>query len=139
MVGRQLPVFSLIVPVWLVAAYDGWRGVRETWPALLVAGLGFAVPQFLIANFHGPWLVDVVAAIVSMASLALFLRVWRPAAAAERTEVAPGVAPGAAPDVAAPAGSPIAAAPSRMARSACCCASRKALPPSAHISASALP
>src|SRR6202795_5072795 len=48
------------------------------WPAVLVAGVCFAVPQFLVSNFHGPWLVDVVAAIVSIASLALFLRVWQP-------------------------------------------------------------
>jgi lactate permease len=76
MVGRQLPVFSVIVPFWLVTAYAGLRGMLAVWPAVLVAGVSFAVPQFLIANYHGPWLVDVVSAIVSMASLALFLRVW---------------------------------------------------------------
>ena len=57
----------------------GWRKTIEIWPAILVAGVSFAVPQYLVSNFHGSWLVDVVAAIVSMASLALFLRVWRPA------------------------------------------------------------
>jgi lactate permease len=76
MVGRQLPVFSVIVPFWLVTAYAGWRGMLAVWPAVLVAGVSFAVPQFLVSNYHGPWLVDVVAAIVSMAALALFLRVW---------------------------------------------------------------
>ncbi len=81
MVGRQLPVFSLIVPFWLIAAYDGWRGVRAVWPALAVAGVCFAVPQYLVATYHGPWLVDVIAAVSSMGALALFLRVWQPARA----------------------------------------------------------
>jgi len=78
MVGRQLPFFSLIVPFWLIAAYAGFRGVREVWPALLVAGLSFAIPQFLVSNYHGPWLVDIVAAACSMVCLAGFLKVWRP-------------------------------------------------------------
>ena len=78
MVGRQLPFFSLLVPFWLVWAFAGWRGMMEVWPAILVTGVSFAIPQFLISNFHGPWLVDVVAAIVSMAALTLFLRVWKP-------------------------------------------------------------
>jgi lactate permease len=78
MIGRQLPFFSLIVPFWLIWAFVGFRKMMEVWPALLVAGVSFAVPQFLVSNFHGPWLVDVVAAISSMAALALFLRVWQP-------------------------------------------------------------
>ena len=79
MVGRQLPFFSVIVPFWLIAAFVGWRKTLEVWPPVLVAGLSFAIPQYAVSNFHGPWLVDIVAAIVSMASLALFLKVWRPA------------------------------------------------------------
>ncbi len=79
MVGRQLPFFSLIVPFWLVWAFVGFRKMIEVWPPLLVAGAAFAIPQYLVANFHGPWLVDIVAAIVSMASLAAFLRIWQPA------------------------------------------------------------
>jgi lactate permease len=79
MVGRQLPFFSLLVPFWLVWAFAGFRGMLEVWPAVLVAGVSFAVPQFLVSNYHGPWLVDVVAAVVSIAALSLFLRVWRPA------------------------------------------------------------
>ena len=78
MVGRQLPFFSLLVPFWLIWAFAGFRGMVEIWPAILVAGVCFAVPQFLVSNFHGPWLVDVVAAIVSIASLAFFLRFWQP-------------------------------------------------------------
>jgi lactate permease len=78
MVGHQLPVFSLIVPFWLVAVYAGARRTVEIWPALAVAGISFAVPQYLIATYHGPWLVDVVAAVCSMTALALFLRVWSP-------------------------------------------------------------
>lgn len=79
MVGRQLPFFSVIVPFWLVTAFVGLRKTLEIWPPILIAGVSFAVPQYLVSNFHGPWLVDIIAAIVSMASLALFLRVWRPA------------------------------------------------------------
>jgi len=79
MVGRQLPFFSVLVPFWLIWAFAGFRGMKEIWPAVLVAGVSFAVPQFLVSNFHGPWLVDVVAAMVSMACLVGFLRVWRPA------------------------------------------------------------
>jgi lactate permease len=79
MIGRQLPFFSLIVPFWLVWAFVGFRKMIEVWPPILVAGASFAIPQYLVSNFHGPWLVDIVAALVSMASLAAFLRVWRPA------------------------------------------------------------
>jgi len=78
MVGRQLPIFSLIVPFWLVWAFCGWRRMVEIWPAVLVAGAAFAIPQYFISNFHGPWLVDVGAAIISMACLTLFLKVWHP-------------------------------------------------------------
>jgi len=79
MIGRQLPFFSLLVPFWLIWAFVGFRRMIEIWPAILVAGVAFAVPQFLVSNYHGPWLVDVIAAIVSMAALAMFLKVWRPA------------------------------------------------------------
>jgi len=77
-VGHQLPVFSLTVPFWLIWAYAGWRRMLEIWPAILVAGAAFAVPQFLVATLHGPWLVDIVAAACSMTALVAFLRVWRP-------------------------------------------------------------
>lgn len=78
MVGRQLPVFSLIVPFWLIWAFCGFRGMLAIWPAVLVAGAAFAVPQYFISNFHGPWLVDVGAAVSSMVCLTLFLKVWQP-------------------------------------------------------------
>ncbi len=78
MVGRQLPFFSLLVPFWLMWAFAGWRGMLEIWPAVLVAGVSFAIPQFLVSNFHGPWLVDIIAALCSMAALIAFLSVWHP-------------------------------------------------------------
>jgi len=78
MVGRQLPFFSLLIPFWLVWAFCGFRKTREVWPALLVAGSCFAVPQFLISNFHGPWLVDILSSVLSIAALVVFLRFWKP-------------------------------------------------------------
>jgi lactate permease len=79
MAGRQLPLFSLAVPAWLVWTMAGWRCVVGVWPALAVCGLSFAAVQFLVANFVGPSLVDVAGGLVSLAALALFLRVWQPA------------------------------------------------------------
>jgi lactate permease len=78
MVGRQLPFFSVIVPFWLVWAFAGFGGMIEIWPALLVAGTFFAIPQFLLSNLHGPWLVDIVSAVVSMFALIVFLLLWHP-------------------------------------------------------------
>jgi len=78
MVGRQLPFFSILVPFWLVWAFTGFRGMIEVWPALLIAGAAFAIPQFLVSNFHGPWLVDVISAASSILALILLLLVWRP-------------------------------------------------------------
>jgi lactate permease len=78
MVGRQLPFFSVIVPFWLVAAQVGWRGMVAVWPACLVAGGSFALSQYLVSNFHGPWLVDIVSAAASILALVAFMRVWQP-------------------------------------------------------------
>jgi len=78
MVGRQLPFFSVLVPFWLIWAFVGFRRMIEIWPAILVAGVSFAIPQFLVSNYHGPWLVDVIAAISSMGALTLFLKIWHP-------------------------------------------------------------
>jgi lactate permease len=78
MVGRQLPVFSLIVPFWVVWAFAGWKGMKDVWPAILVTGLSFAIPQFVISNYINPWIVDIGASLISMGCLILFLRVWQP-------------------------------------------------------------
>ena len=78
MTGRQLPFFSLMVPFWLVWAMAGFRGVLGVWPACLVAGLSFAVPQFFVSNFYGPNLVDIVAAASCIVCTYLFLKVWQP-------------------------------------------------------------
>ncbi len=78
MVGRQLPVFSLLIPFWLIWVMAGWRGMVEVWPACLAAGLSFGIMQFLVSNYHGPWLVDVISAIVSIATLVGLLQVWQP-------------------------------------------------------------
>src|SRR5436305_1412486 len=78
MVGRQLPFFSLIVPAWVVWAFAGWRGMIQVWPAVLVCGVSFAIPQFLISNYVNPWIVDVGASLVSMACLIGFLKIWQP-------------------------------------------------------------
>jgi len=78
MVGRQLPFFSLIVPFWLIWVFAGWRGMLAIWPAILVTGVSFAVPQFLISNFINPWIVDIGASLISMACLIGFLQVWKP-------------------------------------------------------------
>src|SRR5216117_4475863 len=78
MVGRQLPVFSIIIPAFLIVVLAGWRRMLEVLPAVLAAGVVFAVVQFLVSNFIGPELTDVLAALVSMAAVALLLRVWKP-------------------------------------------------------------
>ncbi len=92
MVGRQLPFFSLIVPFWLIVAYCGWKGMLEVWPAIFVAGISFAIPQFLVSNYHGPWLVDIVASASSMLCLGAYLKLTRRSRATETP-------PAAEPDV----------------------------------------
>lgn len=78
MVGRQLPFFSLIVPFWLIWAFAGFRGMIQIWPAILVCGVSFAIPQFVISNYINPWIVDIGASLISMACLVGFLKVWQP-------------------------------------------------------------
>ena len=78
MVGRQLPFFSLLVPFWLIWAFAGFRGMIQIWPAILVCGLSFAIPQYVVSNFINPWVVDIAAAIVSMVCLVGFLKIWQP-------------------------------------------------------------
>ncbi len=78
MAGRQLPLFSLLIPAWMVVTMSGWRGLREVWPAALVAGGSFAAVQFHVSQFYGPMLVDVAGGLVSLAVMAVFLRIWKP-------------------------------------------------------------
>jgi len=77
-IGHQLPLFSVIIPFWLVWAFAGFRGMIQVWPAALVTGVCFAIPQYLVSTLHGPWLVDIVASIASLTALTLFLRIWQP-------------------------------------------------------------
>ena len=79
MVGRQLPIFSLAIPAYLVILYAGWRRTVEVWPAVLVAGATFAIGQFTVSNFVGPELTDALSALISLTAVALLLRVWQPA------------------------------------------------------------
>jgi lactate permease len=78
MIGRQLPFFSLIVPAWVICAFTGWRGMVQIWPAIVVCGVSFAIPQYLISNFINPWIVDIGASLICMAALIGFLRIWQP-------------------------------------------------------------
>jgi len=78
MVGRQLPFMVPIVLFWIMAIMDGWRGVRETFPAIVVGGGSFAIAQFLTSNYIGPELPDITAAIASLVSLTLLFKVWQP-------------------------------------------------------------
>jgi L-lactate permease len=78
MVGRQLPFMTMIVLFWIMAIMDGWRGVKETWPAVLVAGGSFAIAQYLSSNFIGPELPDIISSLASLVCLTLFLRRWQP-------------------------------------------------------------
>ena len=78
MVGRQLPFMTMIVLFWIMAIMDGWRGVKETWPAVMVAGGSFAIAQYLSSNFIGPELPDIISSLVSLVCLTSFLRFWQP-------------------------------------------------------------
>jgi lactate permease len=90
MAGRQLPFVSLLVPAWLVVTMSGWRGLRGVWPAVVVCGGTFAAVQFAWSNYIGPELVDIAGGLASIAALALFARVWQPAAVWEFPGVRPG-------------------------------------------------
>ncbi|WP_171498348.1 L-lactate permease [Acinetobacter bereziniae] len=78
MVGRQLPFMVPIVLFWIMAIMDGWRGVKETWPAVIVGGGAFAIAQYLTSNFVGPELPDITASIASLVSLTILLKYWQP-------------------------------------------------------------
>lgn len=89
MVGRQLPLLSLILPAYLVWVVAGGKGLRRTWPAALIAGGTFALAQFLVSNLWGPYAADVIAALVSIAAVVTFLRVWTPRIADQAISVRP--------------------------------------------------
>ena len=78
MVGRQLPFVVPIVLVWLMALMDGWRGVKEMWPAIVVGSLSFSIAQFLTSNYIGPELPDITAAIATLVSLTILCKFWQP-------------------------------------------------------------
>ncbi|MEO8307800.1 MAG: L-lactate permease [Pseudomonadota bacterium] len=97
-VGRMMTPFALLVPFWLLVAYCGWRRTLQVWPAVLVVGLSFSVTQLLISNLHGPWLTAIGASLVSIASLVLLVRIWKPASPmriASASTNAPATAPAA--------------------------------------------
>ena len=79
MVGRQTPILAVVVPLVLVAVVDGRRGIRQTWPAALTAGVTFGIAQFVAANYISVQLTDIVASLVSAAAIVLLVRVWQPA------------------------------------------------------------
>lgn len=78
MVGRQLPFMVPIVLFWIMAIMDGWRGIKETWPAVIVGASSFAIAQYLTSNFVGPELPDITAAIASLVSLTILFKYWQP-------------------------------------------------------------
>ncbi len=82
-VGRICAPVSLFLPAYLILVTSGWPAMLEVWPAVLASGASFALVQFLVSNFIGPQLTDVLASISAMGSLILLLRVWVPRSAAK--------------------------------------------------------
>jgi len=78
MVGRTLPLLSVMIPLYLTVLMSGWKKGLEVWPACLVCGASFAIVQFLSSNFLGPLLPDILASIASIVCVVLFLKVWHP-------------------------------------------------------------
>lgn len=78
MVGRQLPFFSIIVPFYMAVVIAGWKKAVEIWPILLVSGGSFALTQFLVSNYIGPYLPDILSAIVSIIATVIFAKIWHP-------------------------------------------------------------
>ena len=78
-VGRQLPFLAVIVPLWLVVTMSGWKRAMEVLPAVLVAGLCFAITQFFTSNYVNPYLPDITSAVVTIIGLLIFLKFWKPA------------------------------------------------------------
>ncbi|WP_439097948.1 lactate permease LctP family transporter [Campylobacter devanensis] len=78
MVGRMLVPLSLTVPFFIVFLMDGFKGVKETFPAILVAAISFTATQFISSNYLGAELPDIVSAVVSLICTTAFLKVWKP-------------------------------------------------------------
>jgi len=76
--GRQLPLLSFLVPTWLCVTMCGFKRTLDVVPALLTAGLCFSVSQFIFSNFHGPYLPDIMSAIITIFGMVVLLRVWKP-------------------------------------------------------------
>ncbi|TFD78932.1 L-lactate permease [Cryobacterium psychrophilum] len=79
MTGRQTPFIAVLVPLILVFIVDGKRGLKQTWPVALVAGVVFGLAQFVTSNFFAVELTDVVAAVATVAAVLVMLRFWQPA------------------------------------------------------------
>jgi lactate permease len=107
MAGRQTPFIALIVPLLLVFIVDGRRGVKQTWPVALVAGVAFGVAQFVTSNFFAVELTDVVAAVVTVAAVLLMLKVWQPKEIVGVEGAVEGAPEAAHAAVAVTAGSPV--------------------------------
>jgi lactate permease len=90
MVAKQLVIFDVLIPFWLIAVFAGWQGMLEVWPALLVAGGSFALVQYFVATLHGPWLVNIASSLVSLGVLVLFLKHWQPRRIWKLASDAPG-------------------------------------------------
>jgi lactate permease len=102
MVGRQLPFLSFLLPSYLVWVIGGRKGLREAWPAALVGGSAFALAQFVVSNFWGPYAADIIAALFSIATLVTYLRLrasGKPARSAPRVDPPAAVASAAAPEI----------------------------------------
>ncbi len=78
-VGRLSPLIAVVIPLYLMVLMAGWRGAIAVWPAAVVCGVSFAATQFVVSNFIGPYLTDIISALVSAAALLILMRVWQPA------------------------------------------------------------
>jgi lactate permease len=86
LVGRQAPLLALFVPLILVMIVDGKRGIKQTWPAAVVAGVSFAVAQFVSANYISVELTDIIASLAALVAVVVLLRFWQPKGSQEARE-----------------------------------------------------
>jgi lactate permease len=97
-VGRQLPLLSVLLPAYLALVVGGRRGLRRTWPVVVVAGVSFAATQYFVSNYWGPYATDVLSALVSIVATTTLLRVWAPAPLVMADAVTRGQTPRAGPE-----------------------------------------